>query len=129
MKKTKIQFYWHLHHNSLIDFLTEPIENRIKYIKENKPKAEIELRLKLLKPIKGKLPEEYIKAWQKFYEAKQKYDEAKLKYQEAGQKHEEAWKKYYEKVGQTCKPQILALHKKECPNCPWTGKTIFPIRK
>ena len=47
MKKTK--FYWHIHHDQLLEPLTEPLKNRIKFIKKNKPKHEIKLRLKLLK--------------------------------------------------------------------------------
>ena len=95
--KKEPQFYWHIHHDILLEPLTEPIENRIKFIKENKPKDEIKLRLKLLKPVKGKLPLERD-------EVRQKYDEVRQKY----------------------KSQIEVLHKKECPNCPWTGSSIFP---
>ena len=49
-------FWWHIHHEQLYEYLTEPIRARINYIKENKPKDEIELRLKLLKPVLGKIP-------------------------------------------------------------------------
>ena len=124
MKKEKIQFFWHIHHDILLEPLTEPIKNRIKYIKENKLKNEIELRLKLLKPVKGKLPKEFIEAEQKYDEAVQKYDEARQKCDEAIQKCDETrgkcdemWNKY--------KPQIESLHKKECPDCPWTGTYII----
>ena len=99
----KVIFAWHVHHNVLIELLTEPIENRIKYIKKFKPKNEIELRLKLLKVVKGELPKEFVEAGQKYYETWQKYVEVYKKYES----------------------QILALHEKECPNCPWNGKTIF----
>ena len=81
----KAKFYWHIHHETLVEPLTEPLKNRIKYIKEEKSKSEteeqIELRLKLLKKVKGKI----VKDWNK----------------------------------------IEALHKRECPNCSWDGKTIF----
>jgi len=158
--KKEPQFYWHIHHDILLEPLTEPIENRIKFIKENKPKDEIKLRLKLLKPVKGKLPlerdevrqkydearqkcdevrqkydevrqkydearQKCDEAWQKCDEAWQKYDEARQKYNEARQKCNEAWQKYDE-VRQKYKSQIEVLHKKECPNCPWTGSSIFP---
>lgn len=100
MKKEikKLKFYWHIHHDVLVEPLTEPIKNRIEFIKENKPKDEVELRLKLMKPVKGKLPKELVEAGQKWKEAGQKRD-----------------------------LQIIALHKKECPNCPWDSKrqTIF----
>ena len=134
----KVIFAWHVHHNVLIELLTEPIENRIKYIKKFKPKNEVKLRLKLLKVVKGELPKEFVEAWQKYYEtwqeyvevwqkydkAKQKYDEIWQEYDEARQKHNEAWHKYIE-VCKKYESQILALHEKECPNCSWNGKTIF----
>ena len=49
-------YWWHIHHQELVEYLTEPIRARINYIKQNKPKNEIELRLKLLKPVLGKIP-------------------------------------------------------------------------
>jgi len=44
---------------------------------------------------------------QKYFEARQKFDEARQKYG----------------------PQIIALHKKECPNCPWKNGSIFPNKR
>ena len=119
MKKEKVKFYWHIHHDVLVEPLIEPIENRIKFIKENKLKDEIKLRLKLMKPVKGKLPEEFVEASQKYVEARQKYVEESQKYVEVRQKYVEARQN----------PQILALHKKECPNCLWRNGTIFPKDK
>ena len=29
----------------------------------------------------------------------------------------------------TCLPELEALHAKECPDCPWDGRTIFPERE
>ena len=97
MKKTI--FAWHVHHDVLVESLTEPFKNRVAFIKKNKPKEEIPLRLKLFKKVKGKLPEEVIKAWEAYDKALQKH-------------HKE----------------IEALHKKECPNCPWDSKSIFRTR-
>ena len=148
----KVIFAWHVHHNVLIEPLTKPIENRIKYIKKFKPKNEIELRLKLLKVVKGELPKEFVEAWQEYNEARQKdveawqkYYEARQKYDETWQKDDETWQEYDEarqkcyKAWQKCykacqeyvevykkyESQILALHEKECPNCSWNSKTIF----
>ena len=120
-----LKFYWHIHHDTLIEPLIEPIKNRIKHIKGNKPKNEIELRLKLLKPVEGELPKEFIDAWQKYGETRQKYGEARQKYEEAKQRCEEARQKCVEERDS---PQIFALHEKECPNCSWDKeqKTIFP---
>ncbi len=72
---------WHVHHELLAEHLTEPIENRIKYIKSDKPEAEQDTRLRLLKKMKGTFST---------------YEE------------------------------LIALHAKECPDCPWNGTTIFP---
>lgn len=52
-----IKIAWHVHHEKLWEVLTEPIENRIAYIKSDKPKDEQTTRLRLLKPIIGPLPE------------------------------------------------------------------------
>ncbi len=110
---------WHVHHEVLLEPLTEPLENRIAYIKEHKPKYEIQLRLSLLKLVQHpeKLPVEWQEACQKREEADQKRQEAYQKRQEADQKRQEAYQKY--------KSEIEALHKIECPDCPWNGHTIF----
>jgi hypothetical protein len=84
-----VEYYWHVHHERLVEALTEPIENRIAYIKSNKPQTEIETRLKLLHKVK---------------------DVKKLKRAFSTNDHD----------------AIEKLHRKECPNCPWNGKTIFP---
>ena len=49
-------FWWHVHHQELVEQLTEPVRARINYIKKDKPQDEIELRLKLLKPVLGEIP-------------------------------------------------------------------------
>src|SRR3990167_903793 len=57
MKKTSATttglLAWHVHHDVLCERLTEPIELRIEYIRDNKPKNEIETRLRLLKVVKN----------------------------------------------------------------------------
>ena len=141
----KTKFYWHIHHDILLEPLTEPLKNRIKFIKNNKSKNEIELRLKLLKPVKGKLPDEVVKAWEIYYkvwETSGKVWEAYYKPREAYYKPWEAyykpWEAYYktwevyykawEDYDKTLKKyskEINELHEKECSNCPWNGKTIF----
>lgn len=57
-----VVFAWHVHHETLVEPLTEPIENRIAYIRKDKPAGEIELRLRLLKPVRGSLPAGHAKA-------------------------------------------------------------------
>ena len=101
------EYYWHVHHTVLCEPLTEPIENRIAYIKASKREAEIETRLRLMAPVRGKLPAAYAKA-------RAAYDKARAA---------------YAKAGAAALPEIEALHALECPNCPWDAaqQTIFPM--
>ncbi len=152
--KTKI--YWHIHHDRLWEPLTEPLAERIKYIKGNKPPAEIELRLRLLKPITGRLPVEITKACVAYRKAYVAWDKARAacdkayvawdKARAAYDKAYAAWVKAYAAYRQVyaawdkaeaawwkaCavyQPAMEALHKLECPDCPWDGKTIFPAER
>jgi len=102
------KWFWHVHHDMLLEPLTRLLKKRIDYIKENKPKKEIALRLKLIKPVKGKLPRKMVEAW----EARDKAWDA----------WEKAWKTWDKAKSDA---HILALHKKECPNCSWNGQTIL----
>ncbi len=132
-------FYWHIHHEVVVEPLTEPVENRITFIHENKPKEEVETRVRLMKRVQGKLPPEVIEAWQAYdkagraydkagracVEAWQAYDETRRACAEARQACVEAWQAYDEALA-THRAEIEALHKQECPDCPWDGHTIFP---
>ena len=127
----KTKFYWHIHHDVLVEPLTEPIENRIDFIKQDKPKAEIVLRLKLLKPVKGKLPIEVVKAWEAHNKAEEAYHKVREAYHKAEEAYDKAWEAYdkaweaYNEVLIKNKKYIEELHNKECPDCPWDGKSIF----
>ena len=136
----KLKYYFHIHHEILVEALTEPLENRIKYIKENKPKDEIELRLKLIKPVKGKLPSEFIEAYQaraKAYQAREKawekarqaWTKANQTWAKAYQAREKAWEKARQARAKALAdnmPALEKLHKKEC-GCGWSSErsTIF----
>jgi len=115
--KKKIIFCWHIHHGVLIEPLTEPLRTKIKYIKENKSKDEIELSLKLLKPVKGKLPQKLIEAGKAYIESWPAYDKARKAYSKAREAYGEAEKAHQK--------EINILHKKECPGCPWNGRIIL----
>jgi len=155
MKTKTLKYYWHIHHEILVEALTEPLKNRIKYIKEEKPEDEIELRLKLIKPVKGKLPSEFVKAyqvWNKARQAQAKADQAWDKACQAGAKAyqvwakaDQAWDKAYQvwdkayqvwnkacqagaKAGaKALRKNMPALEKlhKKECGCGWNGKTIF----
>src|SRR3990172_2550455 len=47
-----VKLAWHVHHDILVERLTEPLENRIAYIKQRKPADEQELRLRFLQPVR-----------------------------------------------------------------------------
>ena len=132
-------FYWHVYHDGLLDWCWD-YEERVAYIKANKPKYEQELRLHLLQPVKGQLPEPLIEAgnaFEKVRNARQKDAEA-LQERRDGDDHSKAWDVYLKAWDASVKaeaalgkalnkyqPEIEALHAQECPDCPFDGTTIF----
>ena len=123
-KQVKSGFFWHIHHEILLEY-SYNIDKRVAYIKSYKPKDQIEIRLRLMKPVKGELPQEVVKARKVYNEARNAYNEAENAYDEAENAYDEAENAYNEAI-QRNKIVIEELHRKECPNCPWDGKTIFP---
>jgi|SRR3990167_1661395 len=110
-------WYWHVHHDILVERLIAPVQERIDFIMKNKPKDEIEARLRLLKPVNdqntltvaGKARDEARAAARKAYDedearaaARKAYDEdeaAARAYKAmapARKARDEAWKAYYE---------------------------------
>ena len=127
--KVKQGFYWHVHHHILIEYCYD-YEERATFIKNYKPKDEIETRLRLFKPVKGKLPKDLIKIGRKCDKARLKWDEAERKLDEADRKYDEAKRKYYEAVRKydeilkKHKPFLEKLHKKECGCKEWNGEEL-----
>ena len=113
--------YWHIHHDQLLEF-SDNIEERIEYIKNNKPKDEVEIRLRLLKEVIGELPDELYKAREAYDKAQDAYDKAYEAYGKALDAYDKAWEVYGKALNEN---KIENLHKTECPNCPWNGKSIF----
>ena len=113
---------WHVHHDVLLEPLVEPIETRIAFIKAHKPKKETATRLRLLKPVKGPLPAKLLKAGKASVKAWKAYDKAWKASVKAGEAYDKAWEASV-KAGEAV--DVLALHAKECPGCPWNGRTIF----
>ena len=124
-------WYWHIHHETICEPLTEPLQNRLDYIRDNKPSGEVETRLRLIAPVTIALPPEldkareaYVKAWEASVKA---WREAYVKAREAYDKAREA----YVKAGVDAAPELERLHAIDCPaalagTCPWDGNTIFP---
>ena len=130
-KEPVIEFAWHVHHDILIEPLTEPIESRREYIRMHKPLSGQPLRLRLLKPVVGKLPDAllkagavYDKAGAVYGKARAVYDKAKVAYGKADVVYGKA-SVAYDKAWADTAPEIEALHRQECPDCPWDGNTIF----
>ena len=151
-------YYWHVHHDIFCEEATEPIENRIQFIKNHKPEKQIETRLKLLRIVKNQeavkeIFSEYEKieqpAWDEYLKIEQSAWKEYLKIErpalEAYEKIERSAWKEYEKIQQSAREKYLKirrsamkrrnqkleeLHKIECfPDCPWNGKTIFPEKE
>ncbi len=108
--KQKTGFAFHVHHDVLLEYCTD-YEERVQYIKGNKPAREQALRLRLFKfiPI-DRLPPELDKAWEAYDKAREACDKA--------------WEAY-DKAREAYMPELIKLHEELCPNCPWDGKTIF----
>ena len=103
-KKVIKGIFWHVHYDKLCEWCYN-YQERVNYIKGYKPEHEVETRLRLMKPVKGKIPKEYKKACEKWDEAYKKWDEA--------------YKKYL--------PKLQLLHKKECGCLEWNDKeVVFP---
>ena len=102
-------YYWHIHHEVIAE-PTEDIGKRKEYVRINKPKGEVETRLRLMVPVKDQ--DSVDKAYKKYIAIKVK-----------------AWEDYdaiKDKAREEYNAKLELLHKKEHPDCPWNGKTIFP---
>ena len=138
MAEVQTGFFWHVHHRVLLEWCYSYNE-RASYISEQKREDQKETRLRLFKPVKGKLPQEVVEAWQAYIKAWQAIDKAWQALNKARQADYEASQAYYEasqaldearqaldEALHKNMPAIEALHKEECHDCPWNGKTIFP---
>ena len=131
-------FFWHVHHEMLLEWCYG-YDERKQYIQTNKPDHEIDTRLRLFKTVMGSLPEEVVTAEEAYVKAEEAHNKAWEAYITAGEVYDKAWKAYitaeeaYVKAGEALVKalqnnwaKIEELHRKECPNCPWDGHTIFP---
>jgi len=107
-KIPKTGFFWHVHHDELFEWCHN-YDLRVEHILK-KPSHEIKRRLRLFKPVQN-VPRELKKLIKEFQNSGSNYAWWEL---------EQWFKTYY--------PEMEALHKKECPRCPWNGKTLFPER-
>ena len=148
--RTKIgDLVWHIHHEMLLEPLEEPFETRVKYIKATKRAYEVPIRLRLMKPVQegnlllpflakaqAKVARAYANAnkahiaWDAAFEGQGKrtttYDSLDKVFAKLAAACDERDKARVQWAYACSDPRVFALHKKECPNCPWNGRTIFP---
>jgi hypothetical protein len=98
-------FYWHVHHDRLVEELAQPIEKRIEYIRKHKPKHEVKTRLRLLKPAIG-----IRQAWAEYETT---IEQAWAEYMRI---RESAWTEYV-RIREK-------LHKEQCNCSEWNGKEL-----
>ena len=119
-----------LHHGQLAEVLSEPVENRISYILNYKPKEEQALRLRMLRPWPGVVPQPLAEAYTARDEARTAYDEARARdealtaYHKAYTIYDEA-RNAYNKARTAARPELERQHRAAYPDSPWNGKTIF----
>ena len=147
MKLSGLAF--HVHHNILYEWCWD-YDERVSYIKSQKPLSEQSLRLRLFKMIPTeRLPPKLQKAdaewekayaeWEKAYAEREKayaerekayaerekaYDKREKAYAEREKAYDEREKAYAEN-----EPEISKLHQELCPDCPFDGHTIFTREK
>ena len=127
---------WHNHHEILFELRLWPREARIAYIKAKKPPHEQPTRLRLFTEVRNPTPEmlRYAALWSKGNAMVDTGDALR-----AGDKSLRAKGNAMMDEGNALmdggrallatlqnSKTVLALHDKECPNCPWNGTTIFP---
>jgi len=125
--------YWHPHHDRIVEYCWD-YEERAEYIRNYKPFNEIETRLRLFQPVRGKLPDEVVtagiahgEAWVAYDKAQVARDKALDAYNKAQDAHDKAWGAYYKAQDaynmalSRHMPTIEALHAKECGCKEWNG--------
>jgi hypothetical protein len=118
--------YWHVHHLKLWEYCYDVAERRA-YIRSDKPIDERPIRLRLMKPIthvgltktQWEMVKE-LKAMERKFRQLRKHD-----WTGVGMHLVRA---RINRLAKKLNPILNRVHKKQCPNCPWNGRTIFPIQ-
>lgn len=133
------QMVWHAYHaGSLCQYVD--IEARRAQIEKIKPERELPTRRRLMKPVVGELPKEFVDACVAYDTAQDAWeaawDTAQDAWKAAWGTVQDAWVAAWDTVQDAWVarkvsyvkhlPTIEALHAIECPDCPWDGETIFP---
>ncbi len=133
------ELWFHVHHQVLAEFLTEPLANRIAYIKAEKPEREVPIRLKWLTPVQGEIPTSLDKAGAAYVKARAAYVKAEAAYVKARAASDKAWAAYekalaayvkaraaYAKALAAARPALEVMHAIEHPGCSWDERTLLP---
>ena len=132
---SKKQMVWHAFHAGSLCQMVD-LEARRAEIEEIKPPNELPTRRRLMKPVIGQLPMEFVgacEAWEATREAAWEAWEAAREAREAAwgtarEAREAAWgtaREAWEAAYTKHKAEIERLHAVECPNCPWDGESIL----
>jgi len=113
----------HIHHEKWLEILTEPIENRIAFILDNKPIIEQAERLRRMRPFDWKKAyadrQKAYADWQKAYADWQKADADREKayadWQKADADREKAYADWQKA---DASQEMIKLHAEVC-GCPW----------
>ena len=101
-------FWWCIHHGIKLEPLAEPIEIRVRYIREGKAAHEVETRLRAMRPVAGALPEPVQRV------------NAELR------RVSDEWRRVYAEHA----AEIDALFAAECADVPWgPNGLVFPKAK
>jgi len=136
MEKRGLAF--HCHHDILWEYVYD-YDKRVRFIKEDKPPEERELRLKLFQLIpEDRIPGKNTPAWEAYDKASEAYGKAWEACDKACEAFDreafnKAWKafdreafdKAWEAYGKAYGKELEALHTEICPDCTWDGHTIF----
>ena len=111
--------WWCVHHAVRLEHLTEPIENRVAYIRSDKPAHEVETRLRAMRPVVGPLPPALQKAYADWRKASADWWKADADWRKAYADWREAHADHA--------AEIDALFAAECADVPWgTDGLVFP---
>src|SRR3989338_7841488 len=94
-----------------LEVLMEPVENRIAYIKVEKPEHERAVRLHAMRPVKGQLPEPVLAALSWFGKASAEWNRALAEWDKARDERDKACAAHYS--------EIMALCAAECADVRW----------
>src|SRR3990167_3392077 len=101
-----------------LEVLTEPLENRIAYIKVEKPEHERAVRLHAMRPVVGRLPEPVLAALSQFDKARAERDRACAEWDKARAERDRACAER-DRACAAHYSEIMALHAIECADVRW----------